>query len=168
KTPFSTPTLSAVDSSRIADVKLAAEALARDLLEPKISGYYVRRAMKDAKYYATASDLPMGDQADLVDLGMKISAHPKVTNEKIKGDTENLRKAVENAVIAEQHSAEEEGSHGLSIYASYLQKAYDPLKSKNPITGLVEDTQRFSYRKLAFAQNSPWEEFLRNKFKIVS
>ncbi len=165
KTPIATPTLSAVDSTKMGEVKASADALGDHLLDPSVSGYYIKNAIRKAKGYAFPLDRPAGDYRDIVDMAEQIAAQPKVATEAIKKDLERLKNAVKEAVIAEEHSDVEAGSHGLSIYAPINVQSYDPFRFKNPVNGLSDGDERFSYRKLAMTEDSGWEKMLRTKFK---
>jgi len=165
KTPIATPTLSAVDSSKIGEVKAAVDALGEHLGDQSISAYYTKNALRKAKSYAFPLDRPAGDYRDIIDMAGQIAAQPKIATETVKKDLERLTSAVKDAVVAEEHSDAEAGSHGLSIYAATNTLSYDPFRYKNPVNGSNDGDERFSYRSLAMTGDSGWEKMLRVKFR---
>ena len=88
---------------------------------------------------------------------------PKWQHENVKNDLERLRNAVKEAVIAEEHSDVEDGSHGLSVYAPVNVMRYDPFRYNNPVSNLSESDENFSYRKLSMTQDSGWEKMPESK-----
>lgn len=164
KTPIATPTMAAVDSSKMGEVKASLDSLGASLLDKSVSGYYTKNAFREAKGYAYPLDRPAGDYRDIIDLADKIANQPKVATENVRKDLERLRNAVKEAVIAEEHSDAEDGSHGLSVYAPTNTMSYDPFRYRNPVNNQHDGDERFSYRKLTMA-DSDWEKMLRTKFK---
>ncbi|MGV8123401.1 MAG: clostripain-related cysteine peptidase [Candidatus Xenobiia bacterium LiM19] len=165
KTPVAMPTLSAVDSSRMGEVKAAMDTLGEHLSDPSASVYDTKNALRKAKGYGFPLNRPSGDYRDIVDMADHIATQPKVATETVKIDLERLRNAVKEAVIAEEHSDVEDGSHGLSVYAPVSVMRYDPFRYNNPVSNLSDSDESFSYRKVAMTQDSGWEKMLRVKFK---
>jgi hypothetical protein len=169
QTPFAVPTLSAVDLKKLEPVKQAADKLASDLLEPGISPYYTRKAIRSALHFGDANVIPMGDQTDIVDMCGHIADEKKITNPKIREDCRALAERMKEAVICEEHAGKGMlEAHGLSIYACTFTRAFDPCATVNPITNNPEPDGKFSYRNLDFAKDNKWQEFLRTKFAKVS
>ncbi len=148
----STFTLSAVNLKAIEDVVGAANELAEHILQGKALMEDVREALKQTQHFSMTSPMkPYDDFRDIWDMADKLEQHPHITDPVIKKDLKELKKAVENAVIKNQHKNDEdfEGAHGMSIYA--------PRRQKNVSIPLMEE-----YGKTKFAQDaSKWTEFIK-------
>ncbi|MBI3927184.1 MAG: hypothetical protein HY319_16730 [Armatimonadetes bacterium] len=168
RTPQATPTLSAVRTDRMEQVREAVEGLAGELLEPDVSPYYLRRAVHSARSFGDPLNPPLGDSVDLVDVAGRIASHPQLTNPGLQRAARAVEQAAGAAVLAECHTPEQDGAHGLSIYMPAFVRRYDVLRNRNPLSSIPEPGERFSYRKLRFAENARWEKLLREKFVPVS
>lgn len=148
----STFTLSAIDLKRIDNLVNAADNLAKHILEGKADLEAVRESLKGTQHYSvnSAPMEPYIDYRDLWDLADKMEKNPKITNKTIKNDLKNLKKAVEKAVVKEEHKKDEdyEGSHGISIYA--------PRRQKTVSIPLMKE-----YEKTMMAKESNWDEFIK-------
>jgi hypothetical protein len=148
----STFTLSAVNLKAIEDVVGAANELAEHILQGKANMEDVRAALKQTQHFSVSSPMkPYDDFRDIWDMADKLEQHPNITDPAIRKDLKELKKAVENAVIKNEHRKDEdyEGAHGMSIYA--------PRRQKNVSIPLMEE-----YGKTKFAQDaSKWTEFIK-------
>jgi len=148
----STITLSAIDLSAVGKVVNAANSLAKHILEGKADIEDVRDSIRYAQRYSIDSPTmaPYGDFRDLRDLADTLQNNPNIKNSEIKKDLTELKKAIDAAVVSEEHSDDEdyEGSHGISIYA--------PRREKNVDSSLIEQ-----YDELRMSKRTKWNELIK-------
>ncbi|MHC9541882.1 MAG: clostripain-related cysteine peptidase [Vulcanimicrobiota bacterium] len=148
----STITLSAIDLGAIGKVANAANDLAKHILEGKADLEDVRDSLRYTQHYSVDSPTmaPYGDFRDLWDMADKLQNNPNIKNKEIKNDLTELKKAIEAAVVSEEHSDDEdyEGSHGISIYA--------PRREKNVDSSLMEQ-----YDELRMSKRTKWNELIK-------
>jgi hypothetical protein len=147
-----TVTLSAIDLKAIGAVVSATNTLAKHILEGKADLEDVRESIKYTQHYSVGMSPmePYEDFRDLWDLADKLEKNPNIKNREIKQDLKELKKAVEAAVVFEEHSDDEdyEGSHGISIYA--------PRRQKTVSVSLMEE-----YDELLMSKRTKWNELIK-------
>lgn len=168
---FFTPTQSAINTSKIEDVKTAADNLAKALLD-EIKGSpdtikKIRSNISKTQRFI-AMDMyaePYSDFGDLGDFARVIKNSKHYQNPEIKKSAETLLESVKKAVISEHHALESPmggkslaGSTGLSVYLS-RDYGYD-LPGKNPIDN-IPNGGTHGYEKTSFAQETQWDELLK-------
>ncbi|MDQ7821914.1 MAG: clostripain-related cysteine peptidase [Candidatus Eremiobacteraeota bacterium] len=147
----STFTLSVIDLAAMEQVAKAADQLAGHILEGKADLDAVRASLRETQHYSVRSPSnPYDDFRDMVDMVDKLEHNQAITDADVRADLKNLREAVEKAVVAEQHQADEdfEGSHGMTVYA--------PRRQKDVSLGLMKE-----YEKTKMAEHSRWDELLK-------
>ncbi|MDQ7823643.1 MAG: clostripain-related cysteine peptidase [Candidatus Eremiobacteraeota bacterium] len=148
----STFTLSAIDLEAAKKVVSAANDLAKDILEGKADLDAVRESFKEVQHYNVNRDKmrPYSDFRDLGDLVDKLSKNPAIKNRDIKRDLKELKAAVEQAVVKEEHMQDEdyEGSHGISIFA--------PRRQSGVSVPLMEE-----YDKILMSKRTKWNELVK-------
>jgi len=148
----STMTLSAIDLGAIGKVVSAANDLAKHILEGKADLEDVRDALRYTQRYSVDSPAmaPYGDFRDLWDAADRLQSNPNITNKEIKKDLAEIKKAIDAAVVSEEHMDDEdyEGSHGISIYA--------PRRDKSVDSSLME-----SYDELKMSKRTKWNELIK-------
>jgi hypothetical protein len=164
KNPLAMPTLSALDLKKIDAVKSATEELSRNLIDPALSSYQIRKSIRESLHFGQMAAPPEGDHVDIIDMCGHISLNEKIARPSVNAACEELSHKVKEALIAGEHAGKGmEEAHGLSLYAPANRMTYDPFSCKNPITNAYDEKSSFSYRKLDFSQDSKWEELLRTK-----
>jgi hypothetical protein len=147
-----TVTLSAIDLEAISTVVGAANTLAKHILEGKADIEDVSESIKYTQHYSVGMSPmePYEDFRDLWDMADKMENNPNIKNRDIKQDLKELKKAVEAAVVFEEHSDDEdyEGSHGISIYA--------PRRQKTVSVSLMEE-----YDQLMMSKRTKWNELIK-------
>ncbi|GEM_PF-935209 len=149
---ISTTTLSAIDLSAIGDVVSAANELAKHILDGKADLEDVKDSLRYSQRYSVDEPgmTPYGDFRDLWDVADRLQNNPNIKNREIKKDLVELKKAIETAVVSEEHVDDEdyEGSHGISIYA--------PRREKNVDSSLMEQ-----YDELRMSKRTKWNELIK-------
>ncbi|MCL5037944.1 MAG: clostripain-related cysteine peptidase [Chloroflexi bacterium] len=144
KTQNATFTMSAVDLTKMNDVKDAVDGLGNALLKTKEPQSRIRRIIQMSQHYTAGyEERPYSEMRDIYDIASRIEKSRVVNDEKLKVAAREVMKVVEGAVIKEQHKKEDVGdSHGLSIYAPIQKGGYDS----------------FDYGRLELAKNTSWDE----------
>jgi hypothetical protein len=146
-----TMTLSAIDLQAAGKVADAANTLAKHILEGKAKLDDVRDSIKHAQNFSVGTTTePYSDFRDLWDLADKMENNPNIKNREIKKDLKEIKRAVEEAVVHEEHKDDEdyEGAHGMSIYAPRRQKSVSiPLMEK--------------YDEVRMSKRTKWNELIK-------
>ena len=129
-------TLSALDTSKATELAKATDSFAKAILETDMPLYEIKNVAKKTKEFEGFKD--HGDFAK------KIIDSPKITDEKIKKAAEAMLKALDEIVIAEQHSEEHSNATGLNIEVS-----------RKAGSGIGDFGY---YHDLAFAKETSWDE----------
>jgi hypothetical protein len=147
-----TKTLSAIDLKAIGKVVSAANTLAKDILAGKADLDDVRDSLRYTQHYGLEAPPmePYIDFRDLWDLADMLENNPNIKSRDIKKDLKDLKKAVNEAVVFEEHRDDEdyEGSHGISIYA--------PRREKNVSKPLFK-----KYDELRMSKRTKWNELIK-------
>jgi len=131
-------TQSAIDLSKMQNVVDKLHAFAISLMAHRSdSASAMTTARSDAQHYAYFDNKDLWDYADL------IRARTSATD--LRAAADNMKAAIEAALIAERHGTINGRSHGLAIYVP------------SPITYLT------SYSNLALARTTDWETWLQNQ-----
>jgi len=135
------PTLSAIDLTKIGDLKEATDNLAK-AIQKTTDTEAVKQAIKASEHYGSIWE-PYVDFHDLGHLSELIAKN--TTDENLKKAAEAVHSAVEKAVIAkEAEPTKYPNSHGISIYA--------------PTQVGSDGKLGYDYQKLAFAKDTQWDE----------
>lgn len=134
------PTFSAVDLTKFNTLTAAVDVFAKAIIDTN-EKEKVKEAVKKAENYG-GGWAPYKDIHDLYDICQKIIS--SVTDDKLKSAAENVKKAVNEVVFAnENNPVTKPNSHGISIY--FPEKTYSGQIGNN-------------YEKLAFPKNTLWDE----------
>lgn len=115
-------TLAAVDTSKLDAITTAWRDFIKDWQKTGADDTEIFKAINDSKNYPSFAYTPemlfdFGTLRDLGSIADKISGSDKLP-EKIRSDARDIKKALEDAIIAEQHTGHSmEGSTGLSVWA---------------------------------------------------
>jgi hypothetical protein len=147
-----TKTLSAIDLKAIGKVVDAANTLAKDILAGKADLDDVRDSLRYTQHFGLDAPPmePYIDFRDIWDLADMMEGNPNIKNRDIKKDLKELKKAVETAVVFEEHKDDEdyEGAHGISIYAPRREKS-------------VSEKLFKKYDELRMSKRTKWNEFIK-------
>jgi hypothetical protein len=143
------PTFSATDLTRMEEVKVASDALAKAIKNSNDKDS-IRAAIEKSENYG-GGWLPYRDIRDAVDLGNKLIESS--SDEKVKAAARAMIEAVNKAVLANENDPESHPeSHGLSIYA--------PTSNASQVG--------YNYGDLNFARQTEWDEALISLYKPSS
>ncbi len=143
------PTFSATDLTRMEEVKVASDALAKAIKNSNDKDS-IRAAIEKSENYG-GGWLPYRDIRDAVDLGNKLLENS--SDEKVKTAARAMIEAVNKAVLANENDPESHPeSHGLSIYA--------PTSNASQVG--------YNYGDLSFARQTEWDEALISLYKPSS
>ncbi|MCD6309159.1 MAG: hypothetical protein J7M18_00490 [Candidatus Eremiobacteraeota bacterium] len=144
KTQYATFTMSAVDLSKMTKIKHAIDDLGKALLRTNEPIRRMRRVIQLAQHYTAGfEEKPYSSMRDIYDIADRINRSTVISDKKLKSAAKEVMKAIEEAIIKEQHKKEDVGnSHGLSIYAPVHSGGYD----------------NFKYHELDLAKDTSWDE----------
>jgi len=147
----STTTFSAIDLTKMKDLKTSVDKLAKVLMETDTPQETIKFLIHNTTAYSQDSPSePYRDYRDLGHLADNIINFKDVTDPKLKEAAQNLKKILSEAVIAEEHTQKNEDyapSQGLSIYAP---------KSNR----FVSDEVYEQYKETSMSKKGAWDEFL--------
>jgi len=165
-----TPTQSAIDLSKMEQVKTDADEVAKSLLDEikkdPATIDIIRKDIKNTQRFLNYDMYakPYLDYRDMGDFARVLMNDPHFKGTAVEENAKKLFEAVSNAVIAEEHALESfsgrvmEGSTGMS---TYLPKNYghDPM-GNNPIDN-VPAGGTHGYENTSFAKDTNWDELLQ-------
>ncbi|MGV8122747.1 MAG: clostripain-related cysteine peptidase [Candidatus Xenobiia bacterium LiM19] len=126
------PTMSTIDLSRMNEVAQKMNTFSQSILD-------TRTPMNELRGLAARTQEFSGFK-DIYDFTQKVAESTRITDEKLKSAAKDVMASLDKAVIAEQHSAQYRGSHGLQIELT----TYGSPSSE--------------YKELAFARDTKWGE----------
>ncbi|MCL5037336.1 MAG: clostripain-related cysteine peptidase [Chloroflexi bacterium] len=129
------PTMSAIDMTKVDALSKTLDKMAVRLMETDTPASVIKDVFKKAESFDSMKDV--------YDIADKIENNTKVSDEELKKIAAQVKKDIEAAVIAEQHSSSYPNAHGLHIEA--------------PSWNLSPSSQ---YKELAFAKDTKWDEAL--------
>lgn len=153
-------TLVALDNTKIEDLSKAWGKMVKDWKEQGVEDHVIFRNIKKSKNYPSSAYSPemMFDYGTLRDIGsitINLMNDPEVPSI-IKRDCYNIRRALRDAVISEQHTGYNmEGSSGLTVWA--------------PTNAADVEVMKDAYRDRVptFVQETGWSEKLDEAVKKV-
>jgi hypothetical protein len=126
------PTLSALDMAKMTQVAKGLDAFSKAILETAVP-------MSTLRSLASSSQ-SFGSFKDLYDFAQRVVDAPSVKDEELKESAKRLLENLKTAIIAEQHSKDYPGAHGLHIEVSSY-------------SGPSEE-----YKALALSADTSWDE----------
>jgi hypothetical protein len=147
----STFTFSAIDLTKMGEVKKSLDVLAKALIKTDTPPKVIKDILHDTTSYSQSSpSAPYRDYRDLGHLADNIIESKELTDPKVKEAAQLVKKNLSSAVIAEEHIKSDEEyapSQGLTIYA--------PKSEKFVSEGIYK-----KYKDTAMAQDGVWDDFL--------
>jgi len=147
----STTTFSAVDLSKMDKVKGALDGLADALIKTDVPKENIKFLLHNTTSFSQSSaSAPYRDFKDLGHLTDNILKFKDMTNETVQKAAVEVKKAMSEAVIAEEHVPGDEDYaqvQGLSVYA--------PKSDKYVSKGVYKE-----YKDTAMSKDGMWDEFL--------
>lgn len=156
-----TPTMSAVEISKVDDITRLTDELAKlflgEIKRDSNTVELIRNDILKTRHVGLNRKVkPKIDYCDLGDFAKIISLSNNYKNPVIKETALNIIKSIENAVIAEQHGVNTffpnyklSGSKGISIYL--------PIDFGNSL----DEDKTYNYEKTALSQNTQWSVLLK-------
>jgi hypothetical protein len=139
-------TLSAVDLTKIEEVKSAVDNFALTILKTDTDEALIRKNIETSQHYTQGlEERPYSDMHDIYDIAKKIHGDTEIKDKKLKAAAEGVMTAVKDVVITDEHAKGYEDSHGLSIYAP----------TSNVKSNIIK-----KYDALAWAQDTSWGEVI--------
>ncbi|MBI2252076.1 MAG: hypothetical protein HYU63_04955 [Armatimonadetes bacterium] len=136
-----TPTMSALDLSKLNSLKETANLFAQAILDTDTHLSKLREAVKKSMGYGGFK--PYSDSRDLIGFAENILEDKTITDNNLRKSAQDLIELIKKEVlIAEEHSPAYQGSNGLSIY-------------------LPLDEIKRGYNELDWALNTKWQEVYR-------
>ncbi len=131
----STDTLSAFDMSKVAALTKSTDEFAKAILDSSLTKAELKQiAQKSHDFYGFT---------DQYDFAQNIMNNPKA-DDKLKATAQKVMDTIKDVIIAEQHTDDQEGSHGVTVGTFNDDLGGAPSKP--------------SYQELQFAQNTQWDE----------
>jgi clostripain len=165
-----TPTQSAFDLSKMADVKNGADTVAKLLLDeikkdPQAADI-IRKDIKHTQRFLNFDMYakPYVDYRDLGDFAKTMMAEKRFADTGIPDAAKTLLEAVNNAIIAEEHASESfggrvmEGATGMSTYLP-TNYGFDP-HGHSSLDG-VPAGGTHGYENMSYAKDTHWDELLQ-------
>jgi len=146
----STTTFSAIDLTKMGDVKSSLDKLAKILMAGEIPEDTIKFILHNTTAYSQDSpSTPYRDFRDLGHLADNLINSKEITDPKVKAAAEDVKKALASAVIAEEHVDSEDyaPSQGMTIYA--------------PKSDRFMDEELFEqYKELSMSKKGIWDDFI--------
>lgn len=155
-------TQSAIDLSKIDEIKNACDKLAKALIVSKIDKDIIQEIIHKTQHYCVSSDdiKPCDDFCDLYNFAENISEDPNMNDPEVIEAAQEVMDSVKNTVIAEEHQGADvfkvDNSHGISIYlpANY---GYDKVPADNQSPNF---SKTHHYEDTSWAKDTAWDEML--------
>ncbi len=153
-----TTTLSAVDLEKIDGVVNSADKLARAIMEGNADLGALRDDIKKSEHYCQDIVIKLyNDYHDLGHFARLVKDDPRITDEKVKEAAGEVMGAMDQAVVAHEHSGKKyKDSTGLSTYLP-TNYGYDP----KPKTDSVNFSSTHDYDLLPYAKDTHWDELIK-------
>jgi cell division septation protein DedD len=135
------PTFSATDLSKMPEVAKASSDLAEKMIKATADKATLRSIISATQHFG-GSYTPYKDFRDEYDLAKRIASDSRIKDPELKAAAQKVLEAVNNAVIAEEHSSGYPNSHGLSVYLPTYAGA----------------GPKYGYQDTKFAQDTQWDE----------
>jgi hypothetical protein len=146
-----TVTFSAIDLTKMKDLKTSIDKLAKVLMETETPQETIKFLIHNTTAYSQDSPSePYRDYRDLGHLADNIINFKDITDPKLKEAAANIKKVLSEVIIAEEHTQENEDyapSQGLTIYAPKSDR-------------FVSDDVYEQYKETAMSKKGVWDEFL--------
>jgi len=126
------PTMSTIDLSKMKDVAAKMDGFSQAILSTETPMSELKGLVYKTQGFSGFKDI--------YDFTQKVAESTTINDEKLKAAAKDVMKSIEGAVLAEQHSTQYPGAHGLQI----------ELKTYGGPSG--------DYKNLAFAKDTKWGE----------